>query len=139
MRREGPHSDIVRDLCRTIYDQVASEQPLTTESIPNVDTTLHDKISAGASETVEVSDTFARASLVPDVVGTVATIVKVAGDKAGSVEAAAEAVADIANAFRLLVQCSRRSQLLRDAYTWCRRLIGVVRHYQDCTRSSLLY
>ncbi len=30
---EGPHSGIVRNLCRTIYDEVASEKLRTAESI----------------------------------------------------------------------------------------------------------
>ncbi len=57
---------------------------------------MHDKTNTGVSETVEVSETFARASLVPDVVGTVATNRQVAGDKAASVEGTARAVADVA-------------------------------------------
>ncbi len=80
----------------TIYDQVPCMQPLTAESILNVDTTLHDEINAAASETVEVIETVARASFVTDIVGTVATIVEVAGGKAASVEGTAQAVGDIA-------------------------------------------
>ncbi len=57
VRREGPHRNIVRDLGRTIYNQFASEKPLTAESIRDFGLKSHAKVAgdkaAGAVETVE--------------------------------------------------------------------------------------
>ncbi len=85
VRSEGPHSVIVRDLCRTIYDQVGSKQPLTAGSLAIIDATLNKKINASASEIVEVYENVARASLFPGVVGIVGTIFKIIGSKAAGV------------------------------------------------------
>ncbi len=46
VRIQGPHSAIARDMCRTIYHQVAFKQPLTAESIPDVGAASHVEISA---------------------------------------------------------------------------------------------
>ncbi len=98
VRGEGPHSGVVHDICRTIFDQLAPQQPLTTGSVGDVGATSHDETSAVASATVEGGETFGRASIVPELVGTVATIVKVAGKVAGDKAAVetAQSVADIA-------------------------------------------
>ncbi len=95
VRSEGPDSAIVRDLARAIYDEFASKQPLSVEPIRDVGVSAHAEITAASSTTIEAVETFGRGSVVPELVGTVAAIIKVARDKTGGVVETAQAVADI--------------------------------------------
>ncbi len=96
VRSEGPDSAIVRNLGHIICNELVSKQPLTAEPIRDVGASAHSRITAASSATIEAMETFGQASLVPELVETVATIVKVAGGKAAGVVETAEAVADIA-------------------------------------------
>ncbi len=96
VRSDGPRSTLVRDLVCTIYDRFASRQPLPAEFILDVYRTSHVDINSTGSAIVEGIETFDPASIVPDLVETVATIVKVTGDKSAGVAENAAAIAYIA-------------------------------------------
>ncbi len=66
LRSEGPHCAIVRDLTRAIYDQGASEQAVTAESIGDAGGTSHVERNAADSVIVEGSESFAPASFLPE-------------------------------------------------------------------------
>ncbi len=55
---------------------------------------MDDKVSAGASGTVKFSETFASASVVLDIVTTVAAFVNVVRNQAADVEGTARAIVD---------------------------------------------
>ncbi len=83
VRSEGPHSAIVRDLGRIIYDQFAPKQPLFAESGPDVGATSHAEINAAGPATIETAETFVSVSVLSRLVETVATIVKVRREQGG--------------------------------------------------------
>ncbi len=97
---------------RAIYEQVASNRPLTADSVGDVGATSDVEVNAAASAVIDVSETVARTSVLLDLVQTVARIVKVAGEKAAGAVETAEQLRILRSAFPLLVVCSRRSQLL---------------------------
>ncbi len=54
VRSEGPESAIVRDLGRTIFDELASKQPLTAQPMRDVGASAHPKIIAAISATIDL-------------------------------------------------------------------------------------
>ncbi len=92
VRGEVPDGAIVRDLGRTIYGELVSQQPLTVEPIRDAGASAQAKVTAARSATIERIETFGRASVIQELVGTVATIVE---EKAADVVKTAQTVADI--------------------------------------------
>ncbi len=106
--------------------------------MPDVSAASDGEGNGAASDAVEASETIASGSVLPELVETIAVVVKVAVDKAAGAAETADAVADIAKCVSIVGVCSRRLQLLRDAFACSPRLLTRVGVFQDCTRSSLV-